>query len=289
MSNKQKIILCMSAILIIIFVMLGVTYAYFLARINYVSTTEAIITTASLGAYYQDDNQVIIFENALPGTTVYKSFTVNNESDVPVPFSVTVATSIHTTNCSDGMSTTKTSCEIRGGIWDENSSYRLPEFVHSTLTDTLISTCYVSSSFNNKPIECYNGEYYNNIKVQLFRVDNSNLKIDEFLDIDWNNTNSAKYKNFETYTGGTKVNITTNSNNELISLEAPYNNNTDSSGNEIYLDSLGGTKRETVAGVKDGASVSSNYYILKVMYLDTKKNQNIENGAVVSLKVNIQA
>lgn len=86
MNKKQKIILCVVGITIVLLTLLGLTYAYYLTRIQGNTNNKSIdITSAYLALSYDDGNKEITMNNILPGTTITsKTFTVTNVGNATV-------------------------------------------------------------------------------------------------------------------------------------------------------------------------------------------------------------
>ena len=86
MNRKQKIIISVTGIFIVLMILVGLTYAYFLTRIQGNTNTKSIsVTTADLKLTYGDGNGDITAEKIQPGTTIdTKTFTVKNEGNATV-------------------------------------------------------------------------------------------------------------------------------------------------------------------------------------------------------------
>ena len=86
MNRKQKIIVSVVGITIVLLTLLGLTYAYFLTRIQGNTNEKSIsVTTADLKLTYSDGNGDITATNILPGETIdTKTFTVKNEGNARV-------------------------------------------------------------------------------------------------------------------------------------------------------------------------------------------------------------
>ena len=86
MNRKQKIILSVVGITIVLLTLLGLTYAYFLTRIQGNTNEKSIsVTTADLKLVYGDGNGLIEAKNIMPGTTLTtKKYTVKNEGNTKV-------------------------------------------------------------------------------------------------------------------------------------------------------------------------------------------------------------
>ena len=189
-------------------------------------------------------------ENVDLSESVYSSFVITNNSDVLVPFNISLSSKL--------------------GSVDGKKNV---EYVHSTLSgEDLINSCYVSSAYldgdNSLPNICYNGDFYNNIEVELYRYYDYLYGKEAFLSTDWKSS-------FSTIPSESLLPITTDSSGNLISYKAPYYNSIESFGNSILLKQQNGTIMETVESGK------SNYYIMKITYLSSEGDRGIEKGAKV--------
>ena len=86
MNRKSKIIVSITGITIVALALLGITYAYYLTRIEGNTNTNSIsITTADLKLSYDDGNEIVTENNIMPGTTVgEKTFTISNTGNSTV-------------------------------------------------------------------------------------------------------------------------------------------------------------------------------------------------------------
>lgn len=77
---KKRIIISMCAILLLILTLFGITYAYFLAKVQGNSSDKSVeVIAANLELTYGDGNGIISVEAIEPGTTITeKKFTVEN-------------------------------------------------------------------------------------------------------------------------------------------------------------------------------------------------------------------
>ena len=99
MNKKQKIIVSVVGISIVLLTLLGLTYAYFLTRIQGNTNEKSIsVTTADLKLVYGDGSDGVVGgENLLPSDTVYtKTFTVRNEGNANVEYGVYLIDVINT-------------------------------------------------------------------------------------------------------------------------------------------------------------------------------------------------
>ena len=80
MNRKQKIIVSTTGIFLVLLILVGLTYAYFLTRINGNTNEKSIsVTTANLELKYADIEQILISEeNVEPGKTWTKKFSATN-------------------------------------------------------------------------------------------------------------------------------------------------------------------------------------------------------------------
>jgi len=84
-NRKTKIIVSVVGITIVLLALLGITYAYYLTRIEGNTNTNSIsVTTADLKLAYGDGNGAITANDIMPGTTITKTFTVTNDGDSKV-------------------------------------------------------------------------------------------------------------------------------------------------------------------------------------------------------------
>ncbi len=90
MNRKQKIILSVTGIFIVLLILVGLTYGYFLTRINGNTNAKSIsVTTANLEIEYNDNNDIITGNKIEPGITLpSKTFTVTNNGNGTVDYNV---------------------------------------------------------------------------------------------------------------------------------------------------------------------------------------------------------
>ena len=86
MNRRQKIIVSVVGIFIVLLALVGITYGYFLTRIQgNTNATSITVTTADLKLVYGDGNGDIVAENILPGEDIdTKTFTVFNDGNQTV-------------------------------------------------------------------------------------------------------------------------------------------------------------------------------------------------------------
>ena len=116
MSKKAKIIVSISGIVLVMLILLGLTYAYFLTRIQGNTNNKSIsVTTANLELTYGDNSAEILGKDLVlePSDTEIgtKTFTVtNNGNDTSY---VVVIENVSVTKASDGSTTTFESNDFR--------------------------------------------------------------------------------------------------------------------------------------------------------------------------------
>ena len=90
MNRKQRIIVSVTGIFIVLLILVGLTYGYFLTRINGNTNAKSIsVTTANLEIEYNDNNDIITGNKIEPGITLpTKTFTVTNNGDGTVDYNV---------------------------------------------------------------------------------------------------------------------------------------------------------------------------------------------------------
>lgn len=300
MNTKQKLTLGIAAIFMVTLTIVGVTYAYFVTRVNYSTSATAEIYTASLGATFHDGVATYL-KDAMPGDKAYHLFAMENDGETDVTYALVLGTYLDYVTGEDGTSTLAN-----------------PEFVHSTLTDDLTSTCYVSeetATANSKTrSNCYNdtgsGSVYDNLVVRLYRLNSytgitddytyetAPGTIEEFKRIDLSRGGSYEDSDDQTAQETKVANAVTrllaNGYTCLIGDDAaceqttkdlPYYNGATASmttlGNAINLDTA-----ETVSAKVSGDTTTGfNYYLLEIEYQNIDLNQNIENEAFVGIKV----
>lgn len=95
MNTKQKLTLGIAAIFMVTLTIVGVTYAYFVTRVNDNNTETVNVQTAKLVAleYAPCDDTEVKLENALPGTKKTLAFAVKNGDAVnDQTFNITLGT-----------------------------------------------------------------------------------------------------------------------------------------------------------------------------------------------------
>ena len=88
MNRKQKIIVSITGIFLVLMILVGLTYAYFLTKITGNTNTKSIsVTTANLELEDGENTNVVQgINNAEPGYSVEKIFTATNKGNSTVTY-----------------------------------------------------------------------------------------------------------------------------------------------------------------------------------------------------------
>lgn len=247
MNTKQKLTLGIAAIFMVTLTIVGVTYAYFVTRVKGDITESVKINTASVGSVeYQagnGTNDYIKLEKVLPGTFTYKTFKV-----------------VNTTEDKNGTpSNYNLVLEATPGAIN---------YVHSTKTDDLKDTCYVSTA-SQATTECFNGAAYNNIYITLYKITKEQFEAPALANRADTDTTEITG---EATALGTDIKVATK--NVLTTATVNTTKKTD-------------TLLSNVSIASNAAGNVTDYYALKVEYRSVDANQNIENEAALTLKVTI--
>ena len=86
MNRRQRIIISVTGIFIVLLILIGLTYAYFLTKIKGNDNEKSIsVTTADLKLEYSDINDILVSEeNVEPGNSWTKTFAVTNNGNKTV-------------------------------------------------------------------------------------------------------------------------------------------------------------------------------------------------------------
>lgn len=310
MNTRQKLSLGVAAIFMVTLTIVGVTYAYFVTRVNSTSTTSADVTAATVGSIEyvpgngETDSVVLgASENkfTVPGTTIYKSFSVVNKD---------VAQGVFTL------------------FMDSMSTAGKQQFVHGTATDncypngngTAVGTITAASLYDSMGVNvsddtltgtpttgCFNGTEYDNIAVTLYEVSSEKITLDEDDKDEYAITpegEAAAYVDMVDDAGT----VADESKLSSATVLYPYGEMTKGVVKTVADTNAGAAqlKAETLltqdngngAGYTTIPGLTIKHYVLKVEYLkktekidevEREVNQNIENSAQLTLKVNIRS
>ena len=266
MNTRQKLTLGIAAIFMVTLTIVGVTYAYFVTRVNTAGTeTKAVIKTADISVTYNDGNGVVKMQDVEPGAVAYKTFTVSNSSEVDTTYNI-ILTSFYQ---ADAPKFVHTFAEERTSVLD------------TTNDATLITNCYTSAALatdgtvsSAATTNCFGGtKYYDNMRVTLQKVTENVATNNSTL---FNTTDGAtteiSAENYATLTTGATA---------LVSDKlAPYYEQATKPA-DIK------TNYTALAAGQQIVANKVNYYVLKIEYANNGVNQNIENDAVVNFRVDI--
>jgi len=269
MNTRQKLTLGIAAIFMVTLTIVGVTYAFFVTRVNTPQgETTVDVQTAKLATVeYAEGNGTVIMDDVIPGDVEYKTFKVLNKN---------AAQSLYTVILAAAKETGK------------------PSFVHTTSGD-VTTVCYDDGAFDllNTPEASRTGEVltkYNTLMSTCYQANQA--------------YNSIKYDLYEV----TKADYETASNaltedatiEALLTADNRVSTGNVTEGTGTYADSkitVGANPQgilidETIdAGtLNQDNTVTAHevYYVLKVTYEEETANQNIENNAVLRILVSIK-
>ena len=105
MSKKAKIIVSISGIVLVMLILLGLTYAYFLTKIKGNDNEKSIsVTTANLILEYADVNDELITDSAVePGKSWTKTFVATNKGNKAVTYGVALENIVNTLERKDDL------------------------------------------------------------------------------------------------------------------------------------------------------------------------------------------
>ena len=105
MNRKQKIIVSTTGIFLVLLILVGLTYAYFLTRINGNTNDKSIsVTTANLILEYADVNDELITDSAVePGKSWTKTFVATNKGNKAVTYGVALENIVNTLERKDDL------------------------------------------------------------------------------------------------------------------------------------------------------------------------------------------
>ena len=118
MNRKQKIIVSITGIFLVLMILVGLTYAYFLTKITGNTNPKSIsVTTANLAIVYEDNSAEILGKDLIlePNSEKEigtKTFTVTNKGNAKTSY-VVVIDETKITNATDGTTTTFESNDFR--------------------------------------------------------------------------------------------------------------------------------------------------------------------------------
>ena len=117
MNRKQKIIVSITGITLVLLILVGLTYAYFLTRIQGNTNERSIsVSTKDLALVYEDGNGIISGNLIEPGTTLTsKTFTVTNTGNASTSYMV-VIDDVHINYVTPQGTAGETTTFVKGGL-----------------------------------------------------------------------------------------------------------------------------------------------------------------------------
>ena len=117
MNKKQKIIVSITGITLVLLILVGLTYAYFLTRIQGNTNERSIsVSTKDLALVYEDGNGIISGNLIEPGTTLTsKTFTVTNTGNASTSYMV-VIDDVHINYVTPQGTAGETTTFVKGGL-----------------------------------------------------------------------------------------------------------------------------------------------------------------------------
>ena len=258
MNTRQKLTLGIAAIFMVTLTIVGVTYAFFVTRVTGDLTESIAVQTANVGSIKyvagNGNTDTVKLDKVLPGNTVYKTFSVQNEGDGNGSYTI---------------------------FYTSTPRSNVAQFVHATND----SGCYVSSVYPSNTVDntatagvteaptltCFDGTAYNNVKITLYSLTEAGeTALANKIDAEGNLILAE---------GETAEDLFTAAN-----VKTEYATQNVKAAANIVNDSA---TQDLTGVITLGGKLDTNY-ILKVDYLDIAKNQNIENEAALDIKVSIK-
>ncbi len=124
MNRKQRIIVSVTGIFLVLLILVGLTYAYFLTKIKGNENNKSIeVTTANLILEYSEDTNVIKgIENAEPGYSVEKTFSATNKGNKKVDYSAVLQNVVNELSRKDDLVYTLTCKQYKTGETTETGT-----------------------------------------------------------------------------------------------------------------------------------------------------------------------
>lgn len=288
MNTRQKLTLGIAAIFMVTLTIVGVTYAYFLTRVEGDDNTDTLnVQTAEVGdIVYKDINGgELSIENALPGTEMYYQFSVANLGEQTQAFELFLTEARVDVNYVAPQTT------IAG------QTYTYGEYLHTANglnTDQGVATgCYGTNMKMSEQLTdstedaayktlCFSGAKYNNFKITLYELDDT--------------ATTDVTVSGET---GSKDFTVPAAQNAFDAETYDFENGTVVSVNNTQINYAAETGLATSAGAIKNMPIAGNTirnFVLKVEYVKATDGaaepeeliQNAENLASLKLKVNIR-
>ena len=272
MNTRQKLTLGIAAIFMVTLTIVGVTYAYFVTRVNTPNgNTTVDVQAATLSTVeYAEGNGVVTMEDVLPGDVEYKTFKVKNNNANASQYSVILASAKKDASAPSFVHTTATNATT---VCYEDGAYDLlhsedPDTSEDSPYSTLLSTCYEE------------GAEYNSIRYDLYEVSSTeyaSVSGDVLADNDENDDDFEAAISGKTAkaSGNVEEGTGTYNVNKIEPTATP----------QVILPFA-----TIAAGTQAGETFTPSYvyYVLKITYEEENDNQNIENRAALEILVSIK-
>ena len=292
MSRKQSIIVSVTGIFLVLLILVGLTYAYFLTKIKGNTNNKSLsVTTANLEIEYKDNNDIITGDKIEPGTILpTKVFTVTNNGGKSVEYSVGLVNIINTfTNTEDVVYTI--TCK----------SYNKEGFnlgTDGTITGTENGSC---SGVNEKEFPTLNSYIVtNNIDVNMVHAYTMTVTYKETgtdQSIDMNKELSAKIDIFGPKSLTIQGSVTNSSDNDYVVIHSKEQESNIVNGSYKFIGITPDEHKITIKNRKTTTTKETNLTVSKgtpsvsdskIIYDDDKNVANVDiniNNNVINLDV----
>ena len=255
MSRKNKIIISIVGISIISLALIGLTYGYYLTRIQGNTNNKSIsISTANLELTYSDNSDVITGTNIVPGTKLgTKTFTVTNSGDNNVDsYSVGLVNVINTfTRLDDIKYTVTCSSSVTGKTCNGVSETTFPN-----------ENSYIIENQINK----------NEVQTYVIEVEYKEMNVDQ--SVDMGKTLEAKIDIFDTKSLTIKGTVTNSSENDYVVINSKEQTSEIVDGKYKFVGIEPDTHKITIKNRKTSKNLNTDLVIKK------GESQSIEDDVI---------
>ena len=156
MNKRNKIIVSIVGITIVLLALLGLTYGYYLTRIQGNTNSNSIsITTADLILVYDDNNSYINLSEIMPGTSDSKTFTVTNPGTQNLNEYAVGIDEVTNTLTRDYDLTYSITCKEKGMNEDDSKYKDCTKTQSKTGTYPKVNSQILTNSINGRSIQKY--------------------------------------------------------------------------------------------------------------------------------------
>ncbi len=255
MSRKNKIIISIVGISIISLALIGLTYGYYLTRIQGNTNNKSIsISTANLELTYSDNSDVITGTNIVPGTTLgTKTFTVTNNGDNNVDsYSVGLVNVINTfTRLDDIKYTVTCSSSVTGKTCNGVSESTFPNE----------NSYIIENQIDSKEVQTY-----------VIEVEYKEMNVDQ--SIDMGKTLEAKIDIFDTKALTIQGTVTNSSENDYVVINSKEQTSEIVDGKYKFVGIEPDTHKITIKNRKTSKNLNTDLVIKK------GESQSIEDDVI---------